>query len=72
MSIVSKVKQMLSQHPDQAKKGVEKAGDMFDRRTGGKYAEHVDKGQQRAGEYIDREGGGQRPPQTPPTTPPNA
>lgn len=69
MSIVSKVKQMLGQHPGQARKGVEKAGDMVDQRTGGKYAEQVDKAQQRADEYIEREGGrpgrSDRPPQTP-------
>ncbi|TNY35016.1 antitoxin [Thermomonospora catenispora] len=62
MSIISKVKQMLGQHPDQAKKGVEKAGDVIDRRTGGKYAQHVDKGQQKAGEYIEGEGGRRNPP----------
>lgn len=59
MSIVSKVKQMLGQHPDQAKKGVKKAGDMADQRTGGKYAQHVDKAQQAADDYIDRGRGGQ-------------
>ncbi|TDD74763.1 antitoxin [Actinomadura darangshiensis] len=58
MSIVDKVKQMLGQHPDQAKKGTEKAGDMFDERTGGKHADRVDKVQDQAGNYIDREDGG--------------
>lgn len=62
MSIVSKVKQMLGQHPDQAKKGVEKAGDMIDQRTGGKHAQHVDKAQQKAGEYVERKGGRRNPP----------
>ncbi|GAA1886980.1 antitoxin [Actinomadura bangladeshensis] len=57
MSIVDKVKQMLGQNADKAKHGVEKAGDMFDRRTGGKHADKVDKFQEKAGDYIDREGG---------------
>jgi hypothetical protein len=57
MSIVDKVKQMLGQHSDQAKQGVEKAGDMFDQKTGGKYADKVDKAQNKAGDYIEREGG---------------
>lgn len=62
MSIVDKVKQMLGQHPDKAKQGMEKAGDKIDERTGGKYADKVDKAQEKAGDYIDRsgEGGGQR------------
>lgn len=57
MSIVDKVKQMLGQNADKAKHGVEKAGDMFDQRTGGKYADKVDKVQEKAGDYIEREGG---------------
>jgi hypothetical protein len=59
MSFVDKVKQMLGQHSDQAKSGVEKAGDMFDQKTGGKYADKVDKAQEKAGDYIERnrEGG---------------
>jgi hypothetical protein len=59
MSIVDKVKQMLGQHSDHARKGVDKAGDMFDERTGGKYSDKVDKAQDKAGDYIDREGGGE-------------
>ncbi|TDD83633.1 antitoxin [Actinomadura rubrisoli] len=62
MSIVDKVKQMLGQHSDQAKRGVEKGGDMFDQKTGGKYSDKVDKAQEKAGDYIDRgegeQGGG--------------
>ncbi|MEU3469026.1 antitoxin [Streptomyces sp. NPDC006687] len=59
MSIVDKLKAMLGQHPDQAKQGVERGGDMIDKRTGGKYADKVDMGQEKANEYIDRD----RPPQ---------
>ncbi|MFB4303417.1 antitoxin [Actinomadura sp. NTSP31] len=54
MSFMDKVKEMLGQHPDQARSGVEKAGDMFDQKTGGKYADKVDKVQDKAGDYIDR------------------
>ncbi|MEW2352750.1 antitoxin [Spirillospora sp. NPDC029432] len=56
MSIVDKVKEMLGQHGDKARQGVEKGGDMLDQRTGGKYSKHVDKAQERAGDYIDRQG----------------
>ncbi|TYB43474.1 antitoxin [Actinomadura chibensis] len=59
MSIVDKVKQMLGQHSDKAKHGVNKAGDTIDEHTGGKYADKIDKVQDKAGDYIDRgaEGG---------------
>ncbi|MGI5203154.1 antitoxin [Spirillospora sp. CA-108201] len=57
MSIVDKVKQMLGQQADRAKHGVEKAGDMFDQRTGGKHADKVDRVQDQADETIDRESG---------------
>ncbi|MEV4254114.1 antitoxin [Spirillospora sp. NPDC049652] len=56
---MDKVKEMFGQHPDQAKSGVDKAGDMFDQKTGGKYADKVDKAQERAGQYIDHSGQGQ-------------
>ncbi|XRQ03494.1 antitoxin [Actinomadura welshii] len=58
MSIVDKVKQMLGQHPDKARQGVERAGDMFDERTGGKYADKVDRVQEKAGDRIDPGGQG--------------
>ena len=50
MSIVDKVKHMLGQNTDKAKQGVEKAGDVIDERTGGKYADKVDKVQGKVGE----------------------
>jgi hypothetical protein len=53
MSIVDKVKEMLGKNTDKAKKGVDKAGDMFDQRTGGKYADKVDRAQERARKYAD-------------------
>ncbi|MFA1550023.1 antitoxin [Actinomadura chokoriensis] len=57
MSIVDKVKQMLGQHSEKSKEGVERTGDMFDERTGGEHADRVDQAQEKAGDYIDREGG---------------
>jgi hypothetical protein len=48
MSIMDKVKNLLGQHGDKVDQAVEKAGDMFDKRTGGKYADHVDKAQEQA------------------------
>ncbi|MFB4419584.1 antitoxin [Streptomyces sp. QL37] len=45
MSALDKIKKMLKGHEDQAGKGVDKAGDMIDDRTQGKYGKHVDTGQ---------------------------
>jgi hypothetical protein len=53
MSIVDRVREMLGQHTDKANDAVEKAGDMFDERTGGKYAEKVDKAQEQARKYVE-------------------
>ncbi|WP_067479905.1 antitoxin [Actinomadura hibisca] len=54
MSIVDKVKEMLGQNADKAKQAVDKAGDMVDQRTGGKYADKVDMAQDRARQYLDQ------------------
>lgn len=54
MSIIDKLKELVGKNPDRVKGGIDKAGDMFDQRTGGKYADHVDKGQQKAKDYFDR------------------
>lgn len=61
MSIVDKVKEMLGKNPDQAKKAVDKAGDMLDDKTGGKYADKVDTAQDRAKDFIDKDKGGGTP-----------
>jgi hypothetical protein len=53
MSIVDKVKHLIGQHPDKAEEGIDKAGDMIDERTGGKYADKVDTAQEKATEYTD-------------------
>ncbi|MFC6881094.1 antitoxin [Actinomadura yumaensis] len=59
MSIVDKVKEMLGQNAGKARQGVEKAGDMADRKTGGKYSDKIDKAQDQAGKYIDKNESGQ-------------
>jgi hypothetical protein len=41
---LEKAKDMASQHDDQVDQGLEKAGDVVDERTGGKYGEQIDKG----------------------------
>lgn len=58
MSIMDKVKEMLGQHSDKAKHGVDKAGDKFDQKTGGKYADKTDKVQEKGRDYMDQRGSG--------------
>ncbi len=56
MSIVDKVKEMLGQNTDKAKDAVDKAGDMLDQKTGGKYADKVDMAQDKAKQFIEGQG----------------
>jgi hypothetical protein len=56
MSIVQKMKSLLGQHSDKVDKVVEKAGDMVDKKTGGKYADKVDVAQEQARKAAQRWG----------------
>jgi hypothetical protein len=66
MSIVDKMKEFLGQHGDKVDKVVEKAGDMVDEKTGGKYADKVDKAQEQAKKTTEQWGEQGRPPTTRP------
>ncbi|MET8698567.1 antitoxin [Kitasatospora sp. NPDC004723] len=59
MSMFDKLKSMLKGHEDQAEKGVDKAGDMVDERTQGKYSGQVDTGQEKLKDQLRDD----RPPQ---------
>ena len=52
MGIFDKAKDALSGQQDKVDAGVEKAGDMVDEKTEGKYAEQVDKGQDMARDKL--------------------
>ena len=52
---MGKAKEFADQHDEQVDKGLEKAGDQIDDRSGGKYSEHVDRG---VDEAQKRTGGG--------------
>ncbi|MFJ3727480.1 antitoxin [Streptomyces sp. NPDC090045] len=58
MSMLDKLKDLIKGHPDQARQGVEKAGDAFDAKTGNKYQSQVDTAQQKLNEQI---GGNESP-----------
>jgi hypothetical protein len=52
MGIFDKAKDALSPHSEHVDAAIEKAGDLVDERTGGKFAEHVDTGQDFAAERV--------------------
>ncbi|MCZ7423539.1 antitoxin [Verrucosispora sp. WMMA2044] len=41
---MNKAKDFADKHDKQVDQGLERAGDMADKRTGGKYDQHIDKG----------------------------
>ncbi|MEZ0069723.1 hypothetical protein ABIA32_005770 [Streptacidiphilus sp. MAP12-20] len=52
MSVLDKVKGMLKGHESQAGQAVDKAGDMVDDKTGGKFAGQVDMVQDQAKKQL--------------------
>lgn len=52
MSMLDKLKGMIKSHEDQAGKGIEKAGDMVDKKTGGKYQGQVDSAQEKMHDQL--------------------
>ncbi|WP_030904274.1 antitoxin [Streptomyces sp. NRRL F-5126] len=58
MSMLDKLKGMMKGHEDTASKGVDKAGDAVDKKTGNKYESQVDSAQKKMDEQL----GGQAQP----------
>ena len=52
MSFLNKIKNFASKNPDKVQVAVDKAGDLFDQKTGGKHAKHTDTVQEKAGEFL--------------------
>ena len=48
----NKAKDMIGQHGDKVDKGVERAGQFADEKTGGKHSEHIDKGEDKLKEGL--------------------
>ncbi|MFH9723360.1 antitoxin [Streptomyces sp. NPDC017254] len=67
MSVMDKLKGMLKGHEDQASKGVDKAGDLVDGKTQGKYSSQVDTAQEKLKQQLGETG---RTPDSPPQPPP--
>jgi hypothetical protein len=72
MGFLDKVKNLVSKNADKVDTAIDKAGDLVDKKTQGKYAGQVDKVQDAAKKAArDNAGGTQQSPQ-PPQTPPQA
>lgn len=63
MSMLDKLKGLLKGHEDQARMGVEKAGDAFDAKTGNKYQSQTDMAQRKINEQLGTDKPEGRPPQ---------
>ena len=63
MGFMDKVKGMLGQHGDKVSRGLDKAGQMADSKTKGKYSSQIRTGTQKAKEQAEKlgrqDGGGQ-------------
>ena len=60
MAFLDKIKSLLSKNADKVDTAIDKAGDIVDSKTQGKYAQHVDKVQDAAKNAVDKSN-----PQTP-------
>lgn len=68
MSFLDKVKGLLAKNADKVDTAIDKAGDLVDKKTQGKYAQHVDKAQEAAKKAArDQAGTAGQPPPVPPT-----
>ncbi len=54
MGLVDKVKDLLSKNADKVETAIDKAGDVVDQKTQGKYADKVEKVQDAAKKVVDK------------------
>jgi len=55
MGLLDKIKGMLGGNADKVKQGIDKAADMVDEKTDGKFADKVDMAQEKIGDMVDGE-----------------
>lgn len=59
MGILDNLGGLAKENEDKIEAGIEKAGDLVDEKTGGKYAAQVDQAQDFANEQLDKRTGSQ-------------
>lgn len=53
MGLFDKVKDLVAGNKDKAKEGIDKAADMADEKTEGKYSDQIDTGAEKGKEIVD-------------------
>ncbi len=53
MGLLDKIKAMLGGNADKIKGGVDKAGDVIDDKTGGKYTDKIEKAEDKIADVVD-------------------
>ena len=56
MGFLDKAKELAGQHADKVEQAIDKAADMVDEKTGGKYADQIDKGAESAKGFVGDDG----------------
>ena len=59
MGFLDKAKELAGEHADKVGDAIDKAAEVADQRTGGKYGEHIDKGADAARRYVEENRGPQ-------------
>ncbi|MFV1362143.1 antitoxin [Mycolicibacterium elephantis] len=54
MAFLDKVKNLVARNADKVDTAIDKAGDVVDQKTQGKYAQHIDKAQDAAKKYVNK------------------
>ena len=52
MGFLDKAKDLAGKNAEKVDSAIDKAGDMFDEKTGGKHAQHTDKVQDKVSDYL--------------------
>lgn len=50
--MADKAKQFAGEHPDQVDEGLEKAGNLAEEKTGGRFGSQISEGEQRAEDFL--------------------
>ena len=56
MGFLDKAKDLLGQHQEKVESAIDKVAEVFDDKTGGKYADQIDKGAEAAKNLVDGDG----------------
>ena len=54
--LADKAESLAKDHPDQAETGIDKAGDLLDKATGGRFSEQLDSVQDKARDALGKSG----------------